>query len=389
MRGDLKVTDARTVGQDHRHRRLSAAVAAPGFEDVGDGAGAQRVAREGDLDGRGELLWPIVLEEREQPDQMRPEDVAALGQADKECRRDRHGQAQAVAGAGRIRLVGGREEPLEMRLVLDRLAGVVAASMPRDLVGARDDPDGGRAGQQGERAAGVGVGNRVAVAIEADVRQFAGDDGPHELGLEGMRGQRQEPRLLLREDLRDRLVALLGMRTLMGDLVPPALELRVEIVDIAKGPGREERVAEIADLAFDLALLIAARRGTGPDRKVIMPREVEQPRVKPDRGPVALEHGRLQVVVDQRACGSAEDLEGLDMSAQKALERLVQRKVREEGARVREDHDEAGQGPRAVADPDRPERPPVNLGLFGRQDDESAIQRDTGLWAEHADQRRS
>jgi len=41
---------------------------------------------------------------------------------------------------------------------------------------------------------------------------------------------------------------------LMGDLVPPALELRIEIVHVAKGPGREERVAQIADLAFDFAL---------------------------------------------------------------------------------------------------------------------------------------
>jgi len=253
MRGDLEVTDARTVGQDHRHGRLGATVAAPGFEDVGDGAGAHRVAREGDLDGGGEFLWPIILEEREQSDQMRPEHVAALGQAGKQGRRDRHGQTQAVAGAGRIRLVGGREESLDMRRILDGLSGVVAASMPCDLVGARDDPDGDRAGQQGEWTADVGVGNRVAVAIEADIREFAGDDGPHQLGLEGTRGQRQEPRLLLREDLRDRLVALLGMQALMGDLVPPALKLRIEIVHVAKGPGGEEGVPQIADLALDFA----------------------------------------------------------------------------------------------------------------------------------------
>ena len=89
------------------------------------------------------------------------------------------------------------------------------------------------------------MGNRVAVAIEPDVRQFAGDDRPHQRGLEGMRGQRQEPRLLLREDLRDGLVALLGMRPLMGNLVTPALKLRVEIIDVAKGAGGEERIAEV------------------------------------------------------------------------------------------------------------------------------------------------
>jgi hypothetical protein len=81
MRGDGEVADARTDGQDHRHRRRGAAVAAPSFEEVGDEAGAHRVAREGERDGGGEFLWPIVLEEREQPDQMRSEHVAALGEA--------------------------------------------------------------------------------------------------------------------------------------------------------------------------------------------------------------------------------------------------------------------------------------------------------------------
>ena len=242
MRGDLEVTDARTVGQDHGNGRPRAAVAAPGFEDVRDGAGAQRVAGEREFDGGGEFLWPIVLEQGEQPNQMRSEHVAAFGEAGEQGGGDRDGQAQAVARAGRIDLLGGREEAVDMRRVLDGLAGVVTPRMARDLVGARHDPDGGGVGQERERAADVDVGNRVTVAIEADVRQFAGDDGAHQLGLEGMRGQRQEPRLLLREDLGDGLVAVLGMRPLMGDLVPPALELRVEIVHVAKGPGGEERV---------------------------------------------------------------------------------------------------------------------------------------------------
>jgi hypothetical protein len=45
MRGDREVAHTGPVGQDHRHGRGVAAVAAPGFEDVGDRVGAQRVAR--------------------------------------------------------------------------------------------------------------------------------------------------------------------------------------------------------------------------------------------------------------------------------------------------------------------------------------------------------
>jgi hypothetical protein len=49
-----------------------------------------------------------------------------------------------------------------------------------------------------------------------------------------MLGQRQEARLLVREDLGDRAIALLGMRAPMGDLVAPAAKLRIQIVDVAK-----------------------------------------------------------------------------------------------------------------------------------------------------------
>ena len=49
-----------------------------------------------------------------------------------------------------------------MRRVFDRGAAVVAAPVPRDFLGARYDPHGGGAGQQRQRPADMGVGNRVA-----------------------------------------------------------------------------------------------------------------------------------------------------------------------------------------------------------------------------------
>ena len=56
---------------------------------------------------------------------------------------------------------------------------------------------------------------------------------------------------------------------------------------------------------------------------MIMPRELEQPRVKANGGPVAFEHRTFQIVVHEGPRGSAEDVEGLDMAAQKTLEGLV------------------------------------------------------------------
>ena len=51
------------------------------------------------------------------------------------------------------------------------------------------------------------------------------------------------------------------MRALMRDLVAPAPKLRVQIVDIGEGPRRKEGVAEVVNLALDLALLIGPRPG--------------------------------------------------------------------------------------------------------------------------------
>ena len=45
MRGDREIADTRTVGQDHRHGWDLAALTAPGLEEMGNGAGAQGVAR--------------------------------------------------------------------------------------------------------------------------------------------------------------------------------------------------------------------------------------------------------------------------------------------------------------------------------------------------------
>jgi hypothetical protein len=85
-----------------------------------------------------------------------------------------------------------------------------------------------------------------------------------------MCGQRQEPRLFLGEDVGDRAVALVRMRTLMRDIVPPAPKLGVQIVDIDKRARRKEGVTQILNLSLDFPLLVPPRRRTRPWREVIM-----------------------------------------------------------------------------------------------------------------------
>lgn len=56
MRGDVEIADAGPVGQGERDRRFLAALPAPGFEDVRDRTGAERVAHGGRY---GLPVWTI------------------------------------------------------------------------------------------------------------------------------------------------------------------------------------------------------------------------------------------------------------------------------------------------------------------------------------------
>ena len=147
-----------------------------------------------------------------------------------------------------------------MLLLFDRLAGVVAPRVGCDfLVGPDDQPHGRRRRDQGERLLPMRMGNRVAIPVEPHVGGFAGGDDPRLGRVEGMREQREQPRVLLREDLRDGVIGVLRMAALMGDLVSPAPKLRVQIVDIAKRARGKECVPEILNLALDFALGVSRR----------------------------------------------------------------------------------------------------------------------------------
>ena len=198
---------------------------------------------------------------------------------------------------------------------------------------------------------------RVVVPIEADIGRLAGAHRTHHVRLKRVRRQGKQPGLFLRQHVGDRPVRLIGMAPLMRDLVPPPAKLGVEIVEVAKRPGRKERVAEVLDLALDFSLLIAAGRRTGPGRKVIVPRELEQAGVKLNRRASPIEHGTAEVVVHQGPGTPAEGLEGGNVPPQEALERLVQREEREEGALAESSSVLAVSGsptPRAGAGPPRP-----------------------------------
>ena len=98
-----------------------------------------------------------------------------------------------------------------------------------------------------------------------------------------------------------------------------------------------------------------------------------------DGGAAAVEDGASEVVVDERAGGPAQGVEGFDVSAEEAFEGLVEGEEGGDGARVAEDHDESGDGADAVSDADLAEGAPVDLRRLADQGDDPTVDGPAGL----------
>ncbi len=103
------------------------------------------------------------------------------------------------------------------------------------------------------------VRHAVEIAVDGDhaVARNASLEPQH--GLERARCQRLKRRTLLGEVFGDNPLRR-GMDARIGDLIEPLAELRVEIIEAAKAPAKEEVLADVAERALDLAL------GLGPIR---------------------------------------------------------------------------------------------------------------------------
>ncbi len=70
--------------------------------------------------------------------------------------------------------------------------------------------------------------------------------------------------------------------------------------------------------------LISASRCAGSGGEVVVAGELEQAGVELDGGAAAVEDGASEVVVDEGASDAAQGVEGVDVSAEEALEGLVE-----------------------------------------------------------------
>jgi len=81
VRRDVEIADARAIGQRHRDRRLQAALSSAGFEEVRDGAGAERITLEGAVNRGAEFLGAVIIEQCEEPRGVHAERFAPRGEA--------------------------------------------------------------------------------------------------------------------------------------------------------------------------------------------------------------------------------------------------------------------------------------------------------------------
>jgi len=170
---DGEVLDAGVIREDERHGGPQAPLPPLLLEQVCDGAGTGRFARECHVDGGGQGRRAVVVEQIEEATQLRDAGIAMPGPLIKEAIEAGYRLAQALARGDRARRVLGGHEGGDMRRVFHDDAGVVAADVAGHLRRAVHDPHGGRVREQGDRSTHQRVGHRVAIAIEADIRLLA------------------------------------------------------------------------------------------------------------------------------------------------------------------------------------------------------------------------
>ena len=327
MRRDAEIAHA-GGGRQHEVDRGRLPAGAPALiEHMGDGGGADGAAgerfREGGVEGRRADL----IEQAQQTRGLAGEQVAANGEGGEERLRLRAGLPEAIAAAQVVGTTLLGDQRREMRVVFDALLAIIAARVARDLGRALEEAHEVFGGDEGEGSTHEPVRDRVVVAIEADVGRLAGADGAEEVAAEGMLGERQQARLLLRQRLGHALLSAVRHGPRMRDVGDPARPWRVEVLDRAERARGEERVPKESQESFDPAFFIAAGHRTRLRGEVIVASELEQARMKPDVITDPFQNDALQIVVADRAGYPLKRGERLDVAAQKALERWPRRKL--------------------------------------------------------------
>ena len=179
-----------------------------------------------------------------------------------------------------------------------------------------------------------------------------------------MRRERNKSRPFFLKDLADSAREVSWPGSLMSGAVAPFKSLAVEILQSGKAASGEERIADVPDDALDAAFLVAAPRMAGLGREMIMAAQFEQPGLETDGVAEAIQDDRFHIVVENIAGNRPPVGEGVDVSAQQALQALIEKEFKIESAAVGKSDDETGESSPRASDADLAETGPIGLSLL-------------------------
>ena len=130
--------------------------------------------------------------------------------------------------------------------------------------------------------------------------------------------------MLLSEGGTHRQRLVLRAQAVVGLTHAPDVGLGVEVGQIGKAACSKKVLAHVANGALHAALLVAPGHGHRAGLKVVVAGKRQQLRREANGVAPALQHGTLEVVIEQHARKPTPELKGLDMASQEALHARVQ-----------------------------------------------------------------
>src|SRR5688572_29820431 len=320
-------------GDRNRDGRRKTALAPAPIEHLADGSDVYGVSLQYFDQRLFELGSTDLIQQKEQARGGSADVITTLGGQPQECWAARRGLGQAIEAAMLPRATFLSKEALQVLRLLELLIAVPAALVNRQHLVALDDADGVEVRQDDERAPRAVVRDGVVVEVEANVRRLAHLHLDTLVCRKRVSRQRQELTALVLKGIPDRARTVFDPRSLARAGIRPLARLLIEVGEVRELPGREEGVPNVADGSLDATFLVAASHGHRPRLEAIVSRQLEQQGIESNGVALPLEHGALEIVVEDDARHATELGEGLDVTADEERRRSAGEEAEDQSAR--------------------------------------------------------
>src|SRR6185369_16494416 len=362
MRDDVAISDVRCEADVERERRRNGTPAL--LAERRERTWVVHPAGEHLHDGRREELRAVEVEELQRPRGHGSEVAAGVDPALIERVDGGDHRPKPVAALGLAGDLALGDEGGAVLGRFDHLPSAPAARVASDHGGAIEETHLAIVGGEGERLLHVVGWDRVLVDVEPAGGGLVDDDGDHLVRRRERARERQEPRPLVVETLTYGASRERRVLPRVRDLVEEAEELAVSLFDAPDDATSEEPLADEADHALDVALLVGLPRRAELEADGVVAGEIEQQRVEPRCRAVTLENDGLRVIEEPLARRAAEIRARARERAQERPDRQVEHELAPHRARPRQRHDEEPQRAPPARHVDVAHVRPVDLRLL-------------------------